>query len=254
MIDVQKIVPIVQQAGNLVMLHFRSGVQVYSKGSGSLVTQADLQCEAFLKQALGDLIPGSGFVAEESGTTLGNEYTWVIDPVDGTKNFERGLPYFCISVALMHNQAICSAVIYAPALRDLFYAQIHSGAWLNGSRLTMPVRNFEQLGVVGVMSQSGMKQYERMLALQQVCASVTKSVRFRVFGAAALDLAYVAAGMVDVALFENLSWWDQAAGILLIQEAGGQVTDWKSMPIDQKSKNLLAGNSDICRLMISSLL
>lgn len=74
--------------------------------SGSFVTQADLQCEAFLKQALGDLIPGSGFIAEESGTTLGNEYTWVIDPIDGTKNFERGLPYFCISVALMHNQVI----------------------------------------------------------------------------------------------------------------------------------------------------
>ncbi len=242
----------VQKAGDLVLSHFRSDMKVAIKHDGSMVTEVDLACELLLKRELSAIIPGSGFMAEESGIEPGNEYTWVIDPIDGTKNFERGLPYFCISVALMHHANIIVAVTYAPALKDLFYAQAGSGAWLNGIKLSLQDKHWKQCGVVVAVGSGYVAQIDRLCKIKASCKEICGPVSFRVGGAAALDLAYVAAGMFDVAIFENLKWWDAAAGILLIQEAGGLIVDRNGAPINQLSKNLIAGNKMISKLILDS--
>lgn len=254
MVNLEKIKQIVQQAGNLVLSHFRLDMKVYQKEGGSIVTEVDLACEQFLKKELSVLIPGSGFLAEESGVLQGNEYTWVIDPIDGTRNFERGLPYFCISVALMHQEQVVAAVTYAPALQDIFYAQHGYGAWHNDKKLSLQDKKWEEVAILAVVSGEAMRKENDLNVIRSSCQSLTKTVGFRVNGAAALDLAYVAAGMFDVVLFDNLQWWDAAAGVLLVGEAGGSVSQSDGVQIDQKSKSFIAGNRDICKALLSHLI
>lgn len=242
----------VKKAGALALAHFRSKMAVYTKNDGSIVTQADLASEALLKQELAMIIPGSGFLAEESGIIQGNEYVWVIDPIDGTKNFERGLPYFCISVALMYQEEIIAAVTYAPAFNDLFYAQKGCGAWLNDKQLSLPQKDWSAVGVLAVVSDSCIRRENRLDLVRVACRPASSFVRFRVHGAAALDIAYAAAGMVDLVLFENLKWWDVAAGILLVQEAGGLAVDSQGAFVKQSSSSLIAGNVTICNLFLSN--
>lgn len=240
----------VKKAGDLALVHFRSNMEVYKKRDGSVVTEVDFASEKLLKQELGALIPGAGFFAEESGATQGNEYLWVIDPIDGTKNFQRGLPYFCITVALMYKQDIIAAVTYAPLIKDLFYAQKGCGAWLNGSRLSLESRDWQHGGVLAVVSGGCIQRENRLHSIQEACKSIATGVRFRVYGAAALDLAYAAAGMLDVVIFEQAKWWDIAAGVLLIQESGGLAISYKGEQIKQSSTSLIAGNLVICKLIL----
>ena len=250
---VDRMVIAVQKAGTLVMAHFRSDMKVHQKQDGGIVTEVDVACELLLKQELSAIIPGASFFAEESGVQQGNEYTWVIDPIDGTKNFERGLPYFCISIALMYHEEIVAAVTYAPALQDLFYAQRGRGAWLNGKQLKLSQKNWRDLGILVVVSGGCVRSDIQLDNIRSSCQSISKNVGFRVNGAAALDLAYVAAGMFDVAIFENLKWWDAAAGILLVGEAGGWVTVSYESLMSSLGRNVLAGNNVICRLILPNL-
>lgn len=243
----------VKKAGDLALVHFRSNMKVYKKRDGSIVTEVDFASEALLKQELGALIPGSGFFAEESGATQGNEYLWVIDPIDGTKNFERGFPYFCITVALMYKQEIIAAVTYAPFIKDLFYAQKGCGAWLNDHRLSLQSRDWSRDGILAVVSGGCIQRENRLNSIRGACKSIASGVRFRVYGAAALDLAYAAAGMVDVVMFEQAKWWDVAAGILLIQESGGLALSYNGESIKQSSLSLIAGNLVICKLILPTL-
>lgn len=243
----------VKKAGDLALLHFRLNMAVYQKNDQGIVTEVDLASEQLLKHELSALISGAGFFAEESGATLGNEYTWIIDPIDGTRNFQRGLPYFCITVALMHHQEIIAAVTYAPAINDLFYVQKGLGSWLNDKRLSFQSRNWKRDGVLAIISGGCIWQKNRLDLIQDACAFTTNNVRCRVYGAAALDLAYAAAGMVDVVMFENFKWWDVAAGILLIQESGGSTMSYEGLPVEQSSANLIAGNLNICNQIVSTL-
>jgi len=243
----------VKKAASFALPHFRSNMAVYQKSDGSVVTEVDLAVEALLKQELKALIPDAGCIAEESEVTQGNEYTWVIDPIDGTRNFERGLPYFCITVALMHHAEIIAAVTYAPAIHDLFYAQKGFGAWLNDKRLLLQPKNWKQDGILAVVSGGCINPENRLDLIEVSCKSIANRVRFRMYGAAALDLAYAAAGMVDVVMFENLKWWDVAAGILLIQESSGLAVSYDGLPIVQSSTNLIAGNIDVCNQILLTL-
>lgn len=243
----------VKKAGSVALSHFRSNMKVYKKVDGGFVTEVDFAVEDLLKQDLKTILPGAGFYAEESGITDGNEYVWVIDPIDGTKNFERGLPYFCISVALMHHQEIIAAVTYAPFVKDLFYAQKGFGAWLNDKRLLLQSRDWHLGGVLAVVSGGYIQSKDKLNLIKSACKSVTGEVRFRVYGAAALDLAYAAAGMIDVVMFEQAKWWDIAAGILLVQESKGLAVSYSGELIKQSSVNLIAGNSTVCKLILPTL-
>jgi len=213
------------RSGQLIMQSFRQDIQVTRKPDGSLVTSVDIENELFLKKELTKIIPNSGFIAEESG--LENElfdFIWVIDPLDGTRNFIKGIPHFCISVALTCKGVIIAAAIYNPIMKDLYYAEKDSGAWLNGiHKLIIQNKKFEIDGIITVIDDVDFTKIKSQLTVQKSFEKMHISNRY--FGSVGLDTAYLAAGYVDYMVCENIAWWDIAAGKLLIEQAGS-VTEW----------------------------
>lgn len=245
--------PIIQKAGDLVVSYFRSNnIQINYKKGKSLVTNVDLLCEELLKTELCAALPGSGFIAEESATSEIKEFTWVIDPIDGTKNFLRGVPYFCINVALMQGHEIIAAVTYQPALREWFYSQKGYGFFFNDQQVRLQ-QHYHQTGVLLVISDYLLRTENTLNNIKQALKSIEHGVKFRLNGAVALDLAYTAAGVFDLVIFQNLAWWDMAAGVLLIQEAGGMVSEHNGFPVTQKSQTLIAGEVELCKMVVLAL-
>jgi myo-inositol-1(or 4)-monophosphatase len=245
--------PIIQKAGDLVMLHFRHNLTIQWKKDLSIQTNVDLLSEELLKRELCEALPSSGFIAEESVSQDIEPYVWVIDPIDGTKNFARGLPYFCINVALTRGDDVIAAVTYQPVLGEWFYAQKGHGAWRNGVRLSLNQQGWKTAGALVVASDYQVRHASLLRRVKDELKSLEHGVRFRVCGAAALDLAYTAAGSFDAVIFENLGWWDAAAGVLLVTEAGGTVSQYDGLPVTQSFKSLIAGDAEICQLMMPAL-
>ena len=238
--------PIIAQAADMVARAYRGRFEYFVKNDTSLVSQVDKDCEAFLKTMLVAALPGSGFIAEESDGELIQEFTWVIDPIDGTKNFIKGFPYFCISVALMHHEEVIAAMIQAPMMGDCFYAQKGQGAWLNGKRLMLDSAPTNQAGSLIAVSQVSLQKSDFLQKMKAACEKTCPKISIRMCGAAALDLAYVASGAIDlVLLFEGVKWWDVAAGMLLICEAGGQVSQYDGTVVHRDFKTLIAGKIEL---------
>lgn len=234
---------VVQEAGTLLLNWFQRGLERSYKKDGSFATQADLESERFLVEKLKKIVPGAGFFAEESGKVAGNEYCWVIDPLDGTTNFAQGLPYFCISVALTQQNEPILGVIFQPVLKELFSALKGQGAFLNGQHITVssPQRLDQSFAVVAFPYQRDEETVQKLLSVAH------RAYAFRKCGAAALDQAYCAAGRFDLTLFSGLSWWDVAAGMLLIQEAGGLVQQFDGSLVGPEYRSFLAGNKPVCQ-------
>ena len=200
-------------------------VRVSSKQVNDFVTEVDVACEKTIIETLLTAYPGHGIWAEESGTEHGaqdSEFVWIIDPLDGTTNFIHGLPVYCVSIALAVKGKIEQAVVYDPTRNDLFTATKGRGAYMNDRRIRVSkrIRMEECLISTGFPYRAGdnLPKYLSMLGdVMPRCAGVRRP------GAAALDLAYVAAGFTDGFFESNLKPWDVAAGSLLIQEAGGLV-------------------------------
>lgn len=242
--------PVIQKAGDLVMSHFRKNMTVSYKKDLSIVTDVDLAAQQILIDGLTQALPGSGYLAEEGKISHIQEFVWVIDPIDGTKNFVKGLPYFCINVALMQGSEVIAAVTYQPVTGEWFYAQKGLGAFLNEQRLKMSDQ-WRQAGALVVVADAMVRNDNFLNQVKGSLKIVEHGVRFRVNGAAALDLAYTASAMFDVVLFQNLAWWDMAAGVLLIQEAGGWVSQHDGSILDQQSKTLIAGDQYLCKMIIN---
>lgn len=240
----QAIEPIIRKAGEILLSHFKKTLQVHTKQDGSIATNADLESEQYLKQALRELMPGVAFFAEESGREGDGPYCFVIDPLDGTTNFSRGIGYFCISVSLTYHDEPILAVVYQPIQNDYFIARKGHGAYLNGVKLDIAQGDSleKSLTVVG-LPYSKDEVYRALLKSTQDIAP--RSFAFRYFGASALDLAYVAAGRIDAVYLANLAWWDVAAGMLLVQEAKGKVSDFEGKPLTPTFKTCLAGSEQV---------
>lgn len=229
------------RSGQLVMQYFLQDIYIDDKTDGSLVTNVDIENEAFLRHELLRIMPDAGILAEESGSeNEDRDFIWVIDPLDGTRNFIKGIPHFCICVALTFRQEPIVAAVYNPVSRELYYAEKGYGVWLNRTR-NIVVRDqfFEKTGVIVVLDEPEL-QY-----IQQ--EHVHKNIRIsdRYFGCAGLDTVYVAMGYIDFVVFKNISWWDVAAGMLLIQEAGCLV-DWHVTSFDTMIKGrFVAGHPSI---------
>lgn len=206
-------------------------LQVSRKGVANFVSEADLKCEKILHKELSKARPKFGFIMEESGeqdaTPMddGVEFRWVIDPLDGTTNFIHAVPYFCISLAVEKRSAkgkeIYAGVIYDPIHDELFMAEQGKGAYMNARRLrAAPMREdfYFVTGTANIKSE-----YQEQASMITRHASTLNST-IRRSGSAALDLAYVAAGRYDACWFPKLQKWDMAAGIVLVQEAGGRVS------------------------------
>jgi myo-inositol-1(or 4)-monophosphatase len=201
-------------------------LQVSKKGAADYVTAADIKAEQTLFEELLRARPGYGFLGEERGMIDGTDktHTWIVDPLDGTTNFLHAMPHFAINIALQREGGIVAAVTYNPATSDLFWAERGRGAYLNDRRLRVAARTrFEEAVFATGIPFMGHGQHARFLKeLHQISQRVSGVRRF---GAAALDLAWVAAGRFDGYWERDLHPWDIAAGILLVTEAGGKVTD-----------------------------
>lgn len=224
-----QIEPIVRQAGMLLMSSFGKPLERAYKKDGAVVTQADQITEQFLIRELSVILPEAAFYAEESGVLGEHDYCWVIDALDGTNNFVHGLPYFCISVALTYKDRPIVGVVYQPLLDEYFYAESEKGASLNGSAIRVSAKKgADRLFIVADPR------------IESVYHAYGKKHSIRYFGASALDLAYYAAGRIDAVLIEKTAWWDIAAGILLVEQAGGYVTDFRGNKLGRGGGSLLA--------------
>jgi myo-inositol-1(or 4)-monophosphatase len=232
-----------QAAG--VLLRDRSGLRVRHKGAVDLVTQVDLACE----QAIREVLQRSGIeiLAEEGGGSRGLT-RWIVDPLDGTTNFVHGFPSYCCSIALQAEGRLQVGVIYDPVHDRMFTAEAGSGAFCNGERLRVSDR--DDLGQSLVASGFAYDRRERAADyLRFVKVFLEHAQGFRRAGAAAMDLAMVATGQLDGFWEFGLNAWDVAAGALLVQEAGGRVTDIEGGQLDIDSPRLLASNGRIHEAM-----
>jgi len=218
----------VRKAGRALARDFGevAELQVSRKGAADYVSQADLKSEQTIFEELSKARPGYGFLGEERGMIEGTDktHTWIVDPLDGTTNFLHAMPHFAINVALQREGQIVAGVTYNPANADMFWAERGKGAYLNDRRLRVAARTkFNEAVFATGIPFMGHGQHGRFLKeLHQVSQRVSGVRRF---GAAALDLAWVAAGRFDGYWERDLSPWDLAAGILMVTEAGGVVTD-----------------------------
>ena len=236
---------IVQQAGELVLSRFRSEIEVATKFDGSIVTEIDIACERFLKKELSNLIPGSGFYTEESEAELGNDYCWIIDPIDGTKNFASGIPYFCVAVALEFQGEVVAAVTYAPALKEWFCAEQGEGMWWNDKKITLEGDYWKRRTALLVERHSDFSKTEAYEKLKAAGLSAS----FRYYGSAALDLGYVAAGSIDALISKSIHWWDVAGGLLMVKEACGLVVNLDEKPLGRGIQSLYAGKKELYHLL-----
>src|SRR5262249_19999034 len=199
-------------------------LQVSLKGPANFVSAADHRAEEILYEELSKARPGYGFLGEEGGRRAGSDKTntWIVDPLDGTTNFLHSIPQFAISIGLERDGG--GGLIYNPATDELFTAERGKGAFLNDRRLRVAARSRLEDAVVACAlphrGRGGLAEFRKEFALVQ-----EKVVGLRRFGAAALDLAWIAAGRVDAYWERNLSPWDMAAGTVIVREAGGYVSD-----------------------------
>ena len=227
-------------------------LQVSLKGPANFVSAADHRAEETLQAELEHARPGYGFVGEEGGVREGSDKThrWIADPLDGTLNFLHSIPHFAISLALEREGAIIAGVIYNPVSDELFSAERGKGAFLNDQRLRVAARKRLAESVVAcALPHPG--RGDVLLTRNEHAAVQDKVAGLRRFGAAALDLAWVAAGRVDAYWERGLSPWDMAAGIVLVREAGGYVTDLDGGEAMLTSGGIVAGNDAIHRELLT---
>ena len=237
-----------RKAGRSLVKDFREveNLQVSTKGPGDFVSKADREAERIIKTDLMEARPTYGWLGEETGGAAGADPTrrWIVDPLDGTTNFLHGMPHWAVSIALEHKGEIVSGVVYDPAKDEMFWAEKGTGCWLNDNkRMRVSGRKTMAEAVFATGVPFGAKStLPRMLQdlarLMPACAGVRR------WGAASLDLAYVAAGRFDGYWERELQAWDVAAGLLLVKEAGGLVSGIED-GADPLDGALIAGNTGL---------
>ena len=223
-------------------------LDVTAKAKNDFATEVDRAAEREIMHVIHKAYPAHGFVAEESGVHEGNDYVWVIDPLDGTTNFIHGFPQFAVSIALRHKGKYEVGVVYDPMRAELFTASRGDWAMLNNRRIRVTKRKNLHGALLGTgfpfKAQQHLETY-----LEMFKAMFPDSAGIRRPGSAALDLAYVACGRLDGFWEIGLSEWDMAAGLLLIQEAGGIATDFEGKDDFVRSGNILTANPKLHELM-----
>jgi myo-inositol-1(or 4)-monophosphatase len=228
-------------------------LQVSKKGPGDFVTNSDKRTEKIIINELSLARPDYSFLAEEGGSlTKSEEFRWIIDPIDGTTNFLHGIPYFAISIGLEKNKEIICGMIFNPITNEMFYAEKGKGAYLNNSRIRVSAR--KNIDECVILTGGPVLSYQNKEIFFKEYEAVSRRVAAtRKLGSASLDLAYLASGRCDGVWERNLNYWDIAAGVIIVREAGGTVTDFRGGEKYIEDRNLLATNSKIDKDLISLL-
>ncbi len=232
-------------------------LQVSRKGPGNFVSAADHRAEKIIYQELQKSRPDFGFLMEESGEVPGHDkrHRWIIDPLDGTTNFLHAIPHFCISIGLEFDNEILAGVVYDPIKNEIFHAEKGKGAFMNERRIRVSARPYLEdalLATTRVANKSVSKTTDQLF--QQTMNLGKKTAGIRQYGAAALDLCYVAAGRFDGFFAYGLAPWDIAAGLILVREAGGYVTELTGKGSFFETGSILASNAKLKDLIVKELL
>lgn len=215
-------------------------VRVGTKGPNDFVTETDQAAEAAIIEVLQQAYPDHAFLAEESGVTGQSDHVWIIDPIDGTSNFIHGYPCYAVSIALQIRGQIAHALVYDPNNNDLYTASRGEGAFLNNKRIRVGKRLRPHECLIGVSYPAGNTdpdaQTRRLIALNANSAGVRRS------GSAVMDLAALACGRIDAYVANGLKPWDMAAGLLLVQEAGGLITGFDGETVNLEAGQLIGAN------------
>ena len=242
-------------AGRLQLQYFRRDLQIHKKGLIDLVTEADVAVEQDIRARVARHFPNHVFLGEEAAQLVPaseSRFRWIVDPIDGTTNFVHGLPLFCVSIALEIDGRVDLGVVYAPVGDELFTAERGEGARLNGKRMhvTREASLIDALLVTGFPPRASDTQGEQVAIFGEF---LSRARAVRRLGSAALDLAYVAAGRFDGFWERSLHAWDVAAGALLVEEAGGRVTNFSAGSFDHFGEQLLASNGAIHSQLVDIL-
>jgi myo-inositol-1(or 4)-monophosphatase len=238
-------VEIAREAGALLANYFERRVVFELKGDFDLVTEADRASEKLVVERLRSHFPSHSIVAEEGGGhTSSSDYRWYVDPLDGTTNFAHSFPMFNVTLGLEHAGEIIAGVVFDPVRQEMFTAERGAGAYLNNHRIRVSAvkRLEDSLGSTGFPSR---KRHQNVnIHFYHQMAMASHGVRRT--GSAAIDLAYVACGRLDLFWEFGLNPWDMAAGVLLVQEAGGRISDMKGAPHSiTRSPDVLADNGTL---------
>ena len=232
------------RAGGQVLLDWMGRFSVREKGPADLVTDADHASQDVIRRILLGDFPDHGFIGEEDAepSTSEAEYCWIVDPLDGTTNYVHGAPQFSVSVALTHKGKVIEAVVYDPMADECFSASLGAGAKRNGERIGVSEIRELAAALVAASFSAGLRgesaEVERFLAVLPRCQALRR------MGSAALNLAYIAAGRFDAYWATSTKPWDIAAGVLLVSEAGGVVTDVDGGPLELSTGRFAAASTE----------
>ena len=231
-------------------------LQVSLKGPGDFVTVSDKKVEKILIDELQRARPNYSILSEEIGLIKKDEeFKWIIDPIDGTANFLHGIPHFGISIGLERNKEIICGIIYDPIKNEMFFAEKGNGSYLNNQRMRVSARSklMDCIIFTGGPTYKSNDEDKKLSLKEYEKFSSKVGIPLRKMGSASLDMAYVAAGRCDGFWQRNLNYWDIAAGIILVKEAGGFVMDFNGNDEYIENKNILVTNSKINEQMIEIL-
>ncbi|MDR6237507.1 inositol monophosphatase family protein [Aureibacter tunicatorum] len=225
--------------------------KIETKGLHDLVSYVDRNAEKIIIEGLQEILPESGFLTEEGMIeSERKEYTWIVDPLDGTTNFLHGLPIYAVSIALMHNDELLLGVVFEPNRDEVFSAIKGKGAFCNGERIS--VSDKSDLGESLIATGFPFTYFEHLDSYLKILESLMRSTHgIRRMGTAAVDLVYVACGRMDAFFEYNLKPWDVAAGALIVSEAGGQVSDFHAGGDYVFGKEIVAGGNVTKQLLAS---
>lgn len=241
-----------RQAGDYTLGFLDKDVVYSMKTAHDIQAEADVGSEQIIIKTIKSAFPDHSIFAEESGhEDQQSDYLWVIDPIDGTINFSRHIEEYCVSIALSHKGKILLAVLYAPAMRQLIVAEAGKGAYLNDQRITVSSENKLINCLVVTDNSSNIEDRKRNIATLQELAPQVRHTR--IFGSAAWCMGRVAQGQIDLYYKYAFNYWDYAAGILIVQEAGGTVTDMDGQPITIDSQNIVATNGPMHHEMLEQI-
>lgn len=244
-----------REAGGLLLEKFGKKLNVSMKGDINLVTEADLASEKLIIERVKSHYPQHSILAEESGEAViiggANKWKWIIDPLDGTTNFAHGYPCFCVTLALEHDGEIVVGVTYDPTRNELFSAERGQGASLNNKPIRVSETKRLEDGLIVTGFPYDFKQRENFA--RHLTEFLLRSRGVRRDGSAAIDMAYIACGRFDGFWEEGLNPWDVAAGVLLIEEAGGRVTYYDDSPFSIYTPPICASNGTIHDQMLEVL-